>query len=381
MRDEPHQLSDQHLRQAFDELGFVTCSPNMIAVLRLAIKAAQVSDLTVLLEGETGTGKQVLAHGIHKLDEKRSAAPFVTVHCGTISEALAESELFGHHRGAFSGAVSDRKGLFASAQCGTLFLDDVNDLPYPLQAKLLDVLQRGALRPVGSDREVQVDVRIIAASNQPLDPLIRAGRFRSDLYHRLNVVKLFLPPLRDRSEDLADLVLAFARRYRHIYEPIDTVDLPLLTMLQMKPFFGNIRELENAVQRMLFLKTQGTSLGVPDWVAQSPAPAEDSADQDPFAEAADSIWKAISERGIPYPRAFQEIEKRVLKTAINASTDTRREIAKRLHTSERTLYYKMRVHGLGRMMERPSAASEPSQKSPEVAQASAASCSPLPVNH
>jgi two-component system response regulator AtoC len=381
MRERLDQLSDLDLRRVFDELGFVTCSRNMLAVLRHATKAAQVSDLTVLLEGETGTGKQILAHGIHKLDEKRRPAPFVTVHCGTISEGLAESELFGHQRGAFSGAVSDRKGLFASAQCGTLFLDDINDLPYPLQAKLLDVVQRGALRPVGSDREVRVDVRIIAASNQPLDPLIRAGKFRSDLYHRLNVVKLFLPPLRDRIADLTDLILAFARRYRHIYDPIETVERPLLALLQMKPFLGNVRELENAVQRMLFLKTQGTSLGVSDWVAQSSSPGDASADQDPFAEAADSIWRVISQRGIPYPRAFQEIEKRVLETAINASTETRREIAQRLHTSERTLYYKMRVHGVRRMIDKNSSASEVREKSPEVTQASAGSCSPSHLNH
>jgi DNA-binding NtrC family response regulator len=366
MRDQLDQLSDQDLRRVFDELGFVTCSGNVLAVLRRASKAAQVSDLTVLLEGETGTGKQVLAHGIHKLDEKRNGAPFVTVHCGTISEALAESELFGHQRGAFSGAVSDRKGLFTSAQCGTLFLDDINDLPYPLQAKLLDVVQRGALRPVGSDREVRVDVRIIAASNQTLEPLIREGRFRSDLYHRLNVVKLCLPPLRDRIADLMDLILAFARRYRNIYEPIETVELPLLAVLQAKPFLGNVRELENAVQRMLFLKTQGTSLGVSDWKAQS-SPGDAHDDPDLFAEAADSIWKVISQRGVPYPRAFQEIEKRVLELAIHASGETRRKIAQRLHTSERTLYYKMRVHGLGR--------SEAQEKSPETAQDSAGSCS------
>jgi DNA-binding NtrC family response regulator len=344
MRD---QSSDQDLRRVFDGLGFVTCSQNVISVLRHASKAAEVSDITVLIEGETGTGKQVLAQGIHRLDEKRSSSPFVTVHCSTITEALAETELFGHERGAFSGAVSDRKGLFASAQRGTLFLDDINDLPFPLQAKLLDVVQRGALRPVGSDREVRVDVRIIAASNQLLEPLVREGRFRADLYHRLNVVKLFLPPLRERIADLMDLIGAFAKRYSNIYEPIEKIEPPLLAMLQSKPFLGNIRELENAVQRMLFLKTQGTSLGVADWIASSPG--DTHADQDLFAEAANSIWKAISQRGVPYPRAFQEIEKRVLETAISASEVTRREIAQRLHTSERTLYYKMRVHGLHRV--------------------------------
>ena len=315
----------------------------MMPLLCRAQKAAKVSDVTVLLEGETGTGKQVLAQGIHRLDEKRGSFGFVTVHCSTISEALAESELFGHQRGAFSGAVQDRKGLFQSAQHGTLFLDDINDLPVNLQPKLLDVIQRATVRPVGSDREVSIDVRIIAACNQPLEPLVREGRFRSDLYHRLNVVKLSLPPLRERHEDMAALILAFTQRHSSLYEPIESVEPELLALLGSQRFPGNIRELENAVQRMLFLKTEGTSLGITDWRAQSGSEAL-GADHDLFAEAAIAAWKAISQRGVPYAQAFQEIEKRVLEAAIKVPGCTRREMAQRLHTSERTLYYKMRAH-------------------------------------
>jgi two-component system, NtrC family, response regulator AtoC len=339
-------LSDQEVQETFCELGFVTCSPNVISVLRRARKAAEVSDITVLLEGETGTGKQVLADAIHKLDQKRNVASFVTVHCSTISEALAESELFGHQRGAFSGAVTERKGLFQTANHGTLLLDDINDLPAHLQPKLLDVIQRGTVRPVGSDREMRLDVRIIAACNRPLEPLVREGRFRADLYHRLNVVKLSLPPLRDRRADLAHLILAFAKRHRGLYGPIEKVEPQLLGLLESRPLLGNVRELENAVQRMLFVKTEGTSLGVTDWMLQSGV-EHNPVDPDFFAEAASAMWKAISERGIPYDEALQEIEKRVLTTAINVEGSTRREIAERLHTSERTLYYKIRTHGLG----------------------------------
>src|SRR5437667_11671093 len=133
---------DEEIQRSFSRLGFVTCWPNVTSVLRHARRAAHASDVTVLLEGETGSGKQVLAKGIHALDEKRGTHPFVTIHCSTINEALAESELFGHTRGSFSGASLDRKGLFQSAQHGTVFLDDVNDLPFPLQPKLLDVMQR-----------------------------------------------------------------------------------------------------------------------------------------------------------------------------------------------------------------------------------------------
>jgi len=336
---------DIDLLKSFEEIGFVTRSPIMVPLLRRAYKAAHASDITVLLEGETGTGKQILASAIHQFDQKRNAFPFITVHCSTISEALAESELFGHQRGAFSGAVADRKGLFQSAHRGTLLLDDINDLPFHLQPKLLDVIQRGMVRPVGCDREMRLDVRIIAACNQPLEPLVRDGRFRSDLYHRLNVVKLALPPLRERSADVKHLILALARRHNRLYEPIGEVDPQLLDFLERMSFLGNVRELENAVQRMLFLKTEGTSLAMSDWLSQA-GPENTSADADPFAEAANAMWNAISKRGVSYAKAFLEIERRVLETAIKTQRCTRREIAQRLQTSERTLYYKMRAHGL-----------------------------------
>ena len=338
--------ADHDLLKTFEELGFVTRCPVMVQLLQRAFRAAEVSDITVLLEGETGTGKQILARAIHQLDQKRSRCPFITVHCSTISEALAESELFGHHRGAFSGAVADRKGLFQSAQHGTLFLDDINDLPFHLQPKLLDVIQRGILRPVGSDRELRIDVRIIAACNEPLEPLVRENRFRSDLYHRLNVVKLALPPLRDRPDDVKNLILALATRHRRLYEPIVDVDGDLLMTLQSKPFVGNIRELENAVQRMLFLKKEGASLGLSDWTSQLAPENGGSTEADPFAEAASAMWKAIYQRGFSFSQALQETEKRVLETAINIHGSTRREIARQLRTSERTLYYKMRAYGL-----------------------------------
>lgn len=341
---------DDELRSTFARLGFITCSRSMTALLRRAKKAADISDVTILLDGETGTGKQILAQAIHKLDQKRGGFDFVTVHCSTVTEALAESELFGHRRGAFSGAVQERKGLFQSAHHGTLFLDDVNDLSMNLQPKLLDVIQRATVRPVGSDRELPIDVRIIGACNQPLEPLVQQGRFRSDLYHRLNVVKLCLPPLRNRTDDLSSLVLAFAHRHSSLYEPIESIEPELLSFLACNPFLGNVRELENAVQRMLFLKLQGHSLGLADWIAQAgpetSGPETSGPEHDPIGEAANAAWKAILQNGLPCARVIQEIEKRVLETAIKIDGCTRRQIAKRLHTSERTLYYKMRAHGI-----------------------------------
>jgi transcriptional regulator with PAS, ATPase and Fis domain len=338
------QLNSE-FHNTWESLGIVSLSENVRLVLRRAERAAKVSDVTVLVQGETGTGKQLLAQSIHELDEKRRGFSFVTVHCSTVSEALAESEMFGHRRGAFSGAISDRKGLFQAAHRGSLFLDDVNDLPFNLQPKLLDVVQRGAVRPVGSDHEIAVDVRIIAACNQPLEPMVREGRFRADLYHRLHVVKLCLPPLRERGADLPALIVALAQRHRSIYQPIDRVDPALVELLQSRPFPGNVRELENAVHRMLFLKTEGTSLTVADWMSQV-SPELGTPDADLFAEAARAVWQIITSRGVPYSHAIQEIEKRILETAIGADGATRRSVAQRLHTSERTLYYKMRNHHL-----------------------------------
>jgi transcriptional regulator with PAS, ATPase and Fis domain len=344
----PENSTSEDLRRVFDALGFITDSDVMQPVLRQASRAALASDVTVLLEGETGCGKQVLAEAIHSLDIKRRSFPFITVHCGAINEALAESEFFGHTKGAFSGAISDRKGLFQSAHRGTLFLDDVNDLPLQLQAKLLDVLQRRVVRPVGGDAEKMVDVRIMAACNQPLKPLVRSNRFRSDLFHRLNVVCLVLAPLRLRTQDLRKLVLALALRHQALYKPIESVEPGLLRLLECQPFLGNIRELDNAVQRMLFSKAQGASLGLADWAAQTSANdvSVREGESGLLDQAADLVWNAISSE-ISLKFAIREVESKVLEKAAGAAVGTRKDIAASLGTSERTLYSKMRQLRLG----------------------------------
>ncbi len=338
------ELPDSALQSLFRDLGFVSSSPELVPLLKRAYKAAEISDVTVLIEGETGTGKQVLAQAIHRLDRKRSSFAFTTVHCSTITEALAESELFGHHRGAFSGAVDSRKGLFGAAQHGTLFLDDVNDLPLALQPKLLDVLQRGILRPVGSDTEMPINVRVIAAANRPLEPLVREGLFRLDLYHRLNVVRITIPPLRTRRVDLCALLLAFTERHASFYAPIVSVDPELIRFLESQPLRGNVRELENAVQRMLFFKTEGSTLTLEDWMSQLRSEVMQD-DVDLLATSASGVWQSIV-GGLGYDQALREIEKRVLTAAVAVPGSTRRKIAQRLHISERALYYKMRACGL-----------------------------------
>jgi transcriptional regulator with PAS, ATPase and Fis domain len=342
----PGESTHADLFELFGSQGFVTTCRPMAPVLRSALKAAAASDITVLLEGETGTGKQVLARAIHNLDHKRNAFSFVTVHCSTIGQELAESELFGHRRGAFSGATYEREGLFQAANQGTLFLDDVNDLSLALQPKLLDVLQRGVVRGVGWDREVPVNVRVIAAANTPLEQLVKQGRFRADLYYRLNVVRLAIPPLRERPNDFAALILVFARRHHSIYPGIEAIDPALVEHLKTSRLSGNVRELEHAVQRMLFGKTEGTTLDVSDWLRQSGVADAAAEKEDVMGEAARHLWTAICEHGLPFQEAIRRLEQRVLEKAVSQRGQTRREIAGRLRTSERTLYHKLRSHNL-----------------------------------
>ena len=335
------------LREVFEHLGLVTKSERMTPVLQSAYKAAQVSDAAVLIEGETGTGKQVLARAIHCLDEKRGRFPFVTVHCSTITESLAESELFGHNKGSFSGAVAARCGLFQAAQRGTVLIDDVNDLPPRLQPKLLDVLQRGMVRAIGADRESHVDVRVIATANRPLEPLVREGAFRADLFHRLNVIRLSLPPLRERNEDLGALVLEFARRHASLHERIESLHPSLVKHLETCRFEGNVRELENAVQRMLFLKDEGNCLTREDWLRQESHDVCEDAHGDEIANAANLLWGAMQAQGLPFPDLMHRVQGELLQRALEIEGKTRREVAQLLHTSERTLYHMMSSHGFG----------------------------------
>jgi two-component system, NtrC family, response regulator PilR len=333
----------ENLRVVFARLGLVTRSPRMTAILERAYKAAHVSDATVLIQGETGTGKQVLARAIHALDEKRKCNAFVTVHCSTVQEDLAESELFGHRRGSFSGAISDRAGLFQAADRGTIFLDDVNDLPLSLQPKLLDVLQRGVIRPVGADGEFPVRLRVIAAANKQLEPLVQQGSFRADLYHRLNVIRIGIPALRERMEDVPVLILEFARRYVGLHHQIDGLEPDLLHHLAQCPFTGNVRELENTVQRMLFLKMDGDTLTHADWIAQEEETAEPVRSDAAVDDAMKILWSMMLKNNLTFRSLIKSVEEQLLEKALETKGKTRRELAQLLHTSERTLYHKIRA--------------------------------------
>jgi DNA-binding NtrC family response regulator len=223
---------------------------------RIAMVA--VTDATVAIFGESGTGKELVARTIHN-SSPRHDAPFVVVNCAAIPESLIEDELFGHVRGAFTDASRDREGLLAAAHTGSLFLDEIGELPLPLQAKLLRVLQSQEFRRIGDDQDRRVDVRIITATNRELEQLVARGSFRQDLYYRINVFPLHLPPLRERSDDIALLVHHFVQKYRaRLGKPIEGVSAAALARLAAHDFPGNVRELENKVHQAMVIATGPT---------------------------------------------------------------------------------------------------------------------------
>jgi two-component system, NtrC family, response regulator GlrR len=260
--------------------GIITRSPRMEDLLRQA-KLVADSDASVLVFGESGTGKELLARAIHQAS-RRSEAAFVAVNCGAIPGELLESELFGHARGAFTGAVQAHKGLFQAADGGTLFLDEIGDMPLQLQVKLLRVLQEGEVRPVGSAQAIPVDVRVISATHRDLDSQREQGLFREDLYYRLNVVSLKLPSLAERREDiplLATHILAkLAERYR---KPASTLAPDAMALLVAAPWPGNVRQLLNLLEQCVALATTPV---IPATLVQA-ALKEDAAALVPFEEA------------------------------------------------------------------------------------------------
>lgn len=227
----------------------VGSSPAVKELLRL-IDIFAGSSATVLISGESGTGKELVAKALHNCSPRRSS-PFIPINCAAIPHDLLESELFGHRKGAFSGAISDRVGRFELADGGTLFLDEVGDMPLSLQAKILRVIQEGVVDPVGSSRQINVDVRVVAATHRDLEAESAAGRFREDLYYRLNVLPIAVPPLRDRLEDLGELIEHLASRVRGSV-PF-SLDPELLEFLKSYSWPGNIRELSNIVDRFSVL--------------------------------------------------------------------------------------------------------------------------------
>ncbi len=311
---------------AFSEL--VGESEAMRKVKDLAIKVAP-SRASVLILGETGTGKEVLARAIHRNSPRREK-PFVMVNCAALSETLIESELFGHEKGAFTGASGEKEGRFEMANGGTLFLDEVGDIPLSLQVKLLNVLQSNRFERVGGTRTREVDIRLVTATHRDLEKLIEEGRFRADLYYRLNVVSISLPPLRERVGDIPLLVERLVRKHTDLSAArVESVEPEAVKKLAGWPFPGNVRELENWIERAVVL-AEGSRLTLDDFPAQlsgapSPGPASASG--------------GLEER-------VAQLETTLIREALAQNLGNKSAAARELGITERAIRYKMKKHGL-----------------------------------
>jgi DNA-binding NtrC family response regulator len=322
--NENHELREA-LRERHRIEGIIGESGQMLDVLSLVRRVAP-SEATVLIRGESGTGKELIAKAIH-FASPRASGPLVKVNCAALPENLLESELFGHEKGAFTGAVTSRQGRFELANGGTLFLDEIGDLPLHLQAKLLRVLQEREYEKVGSSRPVKVDVRILAASHRPLEALIKAGQLREDLYYRLNVVTILIPPLRERRSDLSLLIEHFLRRFAEKNgKTIRGVTHEARDILLRYDYPGNVRELENLIERAVVL-TRDEVIGSGDL----PLTVQDS-------EAAD-------EQGTNLTVTVEALERRMIRDALARSDDVQTRAAELLGISERALRYKLIKYG------------------------------------
>jgi two-component system response regulator AtoC len=314
----------------------VVCeSRAMRDLLDLATRVARHST-TVLITGESGTGKEVLARAIHRMSP-RSEQGFTAINCAAIPEHLLESELFGHVRGAFTGATADRAGLFELAHGGTLLLDEIGDLPLDLQAKLLRVLEESEIRRVGGREAKKVDVRVLAATAKPLDAAVERGEFRADLYYRLNVVHLHLPPLRERPDDVPALLAHFARQAAtRLGHPV-SITPSALDALTHHSWPGNVRELRNAVERAAVLGTGGP-LEPRDFALANGNGNGNSHG----ASHGNGAFTPATSGSLELKTQVEAVERHAIQRALEASGGNRRQAASLLGISLRTLFYKMR---------------------------------------
>ena len=304
---------------------------------------------TALITGETGSGKEGIAHAIHHLGPRRQRR-FVTINCSAVVETLFESELFGHVRGAFTGATDHKAGLFEAADAGTLFLDEVGELPLSVQAKLLRVLEVGEVQRVGSLQAKKVDVRIVAATNRDLEQEVAAGRFRSDLYYRLNVVELRIPPLRERPGDIPYLTAAFVREFAAKFrKAIDGVTPGVERLLMARDWLGNVRELRNVLERACML-TEGRVLNERD--LQAAMPTRPKAAVRPTVEMPAPAVAAVPPAAATLADDLHAIERQHLERVLAAAGGNRSAAADRLGVSRRTFYRRLQKH---RLLNRPRA--------------------------
>lgn len=310
------------LEDKFHFRNIVGRSKEMVCIFEL-IRHIAAYDSSVLIVGESGTGKELIANAIH-YNSPRAKMPFIKVSCASLSEGIIESELFGHERGAFTGAIASRKGRFELAHQGTLFLDEVEDIPPGTQTKLLRVLQEGEFERVGGNRTIKVDIRILAASNRDLAEAVRTGTFREDLYYRLNVVNIHLPPLRERREDIPFLVSFFIEKYNQKHGmKVKGVSQKALNLLMAYQWPGNVRELENTIESIMVINS-------PEVIDVSHLPKEIRT----FRERPETISIRI---GTP----LKEVEKELLLGTLKLTRGNKRKAAKLLGVNVRTIHRKI----------------------------------------
>ncbi len=309
-----------------DRFAELVGASDAMAAVRRAIEKVAASDTTVFIGGESGTGKELVARAIHRLS-RRASGPFIKVNCGAITETLLESELFGHERGAFTGAIKQKLGRFELADGGTLFLDEVGDVPAAMQVKLLRALQEREVERVGGERPIKVDVRIISATNKDLDAEVAAARFRQDLFYRLHVVPLRLPPLRERREDIPALVTTFIGKLGPRCNPrVRAVSDAALGRLMAYHWPGNVRELENAIEQALVF-ADGNEIGA----AALPGALAGTLDED----------RLDIPRELSLPEILDDLERQLILKAFRKAGGVKTETARILGVKTSALYYKL----------------------------------------
>jgi two-component system, NtrC family, response regulator AtoC len=368
LKTEAHRVEEEsRIRERMKTLGIMGESAVMVSVFRWILRVSPLSDLPILISGETGTGKELLARAIHQCDPKRRNGPFVAVNCGAISSGLAESEFFGHRRGAFTGARDDRKGLIRAAEGGVLLLDEIGELNDGMHAKLLRFLQENRVLGVGEDREVAVSVRIVAATNRDLHAMVEQGQFRADLFHRLNVLSIQIPPLRERPGDVEPMIRHFLQKHQHI-NPVAplSVDRDFIEALRQVELPGNARHLENLVRYALANKEDDTPLSLSDlppeiWQELSgrgqtlPTATDQGGEvqdtrrpssEPPGLAVASSLASLVEGNGWSLSRSIQYCERVLLEAALQRARGNHSQTARLLGITPRSVYNKVRKHHL-----------------------------------
>jgi len=327
-------------KYAFDNI--IGGAPPMLRIYELVKRVANTKS-SVLINGESGTGKELIARAIHYNGPLKDK-PFVTVNCGAIPENLMESEMFGHKKGSFTGAIADKKGLFEVANTGTIFLDELGELPLTMQVKLLRVIQEGTFKRVGGTEDITVDVRVISATNKNLEHEVKAGRFREDLFYRMNVIQITCPPLRERKEDVPMLAGHFLEKFsKSLGMNVKKISNEAMDVLRKYHYPGNVRELENIIERTVALEPGAIILPESLPRHMSEAREESHGQVDPQTIQIDST------KGIELERLTAEFERALLVKALEQTGGVKKKAAKLLNISFRSMRYRVDKYGLGNL--------------------------------